>query len=288
MRKTMMMTGGGCVLTVLVALACAAAQQGGADPFAEFTRDWRDDRVWYDGKAEHAVYAASRDIYGQQRTYEASIYTNKEHADPETKTKSSGGSGREVFKHHVRDDIPTENYTYHYSTMCYVGTSDLKSLKIDMGSQEDCGSTFKQFVNHAGTLTWTQFSYFPDEGHRQGTYEPSAKLVYQDALPVVLRGYPFDTPREIAVELVVDQTTTHLSRAEPMDATIEYRGRATLSLPIGEIEAHHVRVTRADGVAHDYWFDAGDERQHVMVQYTGPGGQSYRLKSWRRWAYWER
>jgi hypothetical protein len=26
---------------------------------------------------------------------------------------------------------------------------------------------------------------------------------------------------------------------------------------------------------------------HVMVQYQGPNGQSYRLKELRRWAYWE-
>ena len=151
-------------------------------------------RCGFDGKAECATYEATRTIYDKPRAYTARIYINKEHASPETFTKSSDGTGRAVFKLHVRDDIPTENYTYHYSTMCYVGQDDLKSLKLDMGSQEDCGATFKQYINHAGTLRWRQQSYFPNEGERADELKPEPNFAFQDALPLILRGYPFDNP----------------------------------------------------------------------------------------------
>ena len=274
----------------------ASAATGEGDPFVSFTRHWRDDPIWHDGQAEVAIYDATRTIYGKPRPYTARLYTNKEQASRDTKTKSDTGRGRPVFKHHLREDIETENYTYHYSTMCYVGTADLKSLKIDMGSQEDCGATFKQFVNHAGTLEWHQFSYFPREGHTRGSYRPPANLAYQDALSLILRGYPFDEPTDpIELALVVDQTATRRTAAEPSVATVHYGGRETLDLPIGRVETHRLqaRAKNHEGSAtldHDYWFAAEGNAPwlHVMVQYVGPGGVTFKLREHKRWAYWER
>ena len=75
------------------------------DPFADLTRAWRDDPVWYDGQAEVAVYDATRTIYGKLRHYTATLYTNKEHASPTTFTKSADDRGRAVFKQHLRENI---------------------------------------------------------------------------------------------------------------------------------------------------------------------------------------
>lgn len=279
------------VATLLLTQPSTTTAQAAADtPLLDaVTRDWRNDAAWYDGKAEMAVYEASRTIYGEKRAFTAKIYTNKEVADPNTKTKSADNKGRMVFKHHSRDDIGTENYTYHYSTMAYVGVDDLKSLKIDMGSQEDCGATFKQIVNHAGELNWSQFSYFPNEGHREGRYKPSSSLVYHDALSLVLRGYPFDKPHAMTMDLLPDQTTTKWSSTDPVKATVEFVASETLELPIGKTAAFHLTVTPEGGEAEHYWFaaDGSAPMLHVMVQYTGPNGQSYRLKEQRRWAYWE-
>lgn len=279
------------IVLLLISTACAQPQPEAApdSPFRHFTRDWRDDRVWFDGKAECAVYDAVRVIYGKERQYKARLFTNKEYASAETKTKSATGKGRAVFKHHLREDIPTENYHYHFSTMVYVGTNDLKSLKIDMGSQEDCGATFKQFINHAGTLNWAQFSYFPDEGRKEGSYEPGSDLTYQDALSLVLRGYPFDDPRDIALALVPDQTDTHLTEARPLSATVTYIGREGLDLPNGHREAHHLTVTCEQGVPRTmhYWFDAEDDLRRIMLKYSDDRGYTLELASVERRAYWE-
>ncbi len=279
------------VCLTLITLSCSIAAEPVADPFAGFTRVWRDDPVWHDGKAECAVYDATRTIYGTQRGYTARIFTNKEVASPQTFTKSADGTGRAVFKHHVREDIPTKNYTYHFSTMAYVGTDDLKSLKLDMGSQEDCGATFKQYVNHADTLRWRQQSYFPDEGERSGELEPGKHFAFQDALTLILRGYPFDDPpKTLELQMLRDQTDTHLTPPDELAtgvAIVQYRGEETLDLPIGEVRAHHLVLWVAPDWDEHYWFAADETMLHVMVQHEGRWGVTYRLKGLERRAYWE-
>ncbi len=263
-----------------------------SETFESFTHAWRDDPVWFDGKAECATYEATRTIYGKPRTYTARIYINKEHASPETFTKSPDGTGRAVFKLHVRDDIPTENYTYHFSTMCYVGQDDLKSLKLDMGSQEDCGATFKQYINHAGTLRWRQFSYFPDEGERGDELKPETNFAFQDALPLILRGYPFDNPpKTLELQLLRDQTDTHLTLPDELKtgvAIVTYKGVDWIGVPNQDDKAHHLVVHLAPDWVEHYWFAADPELLHVMVRHEGGHGIKYELKTLERRAYWRR
>lgn len=281
------------LLSTLIVAGCV--QPNVPDPLDSFDHAWEQDATWYDGQAEVAKYDATRIVYGESRQYEATIYTNKEPVDAApTFTKSADAEGREAFKHHIREDIPTPNYNYHYSTMSYVGTRDLKSLKLDVGSIEDCGTTYRQFINHAGRVRWLESSYFPDEGRVAGAYVPPAGYVFQDSLSVVLRGYPFDNPLgELRLQVVPDQTTNHLAPAEPVPAKVAYAGVETLDLPIGSVEAHRLTVTIGsgdNGSTATYWFaaDGTAPMLHVMVRYEGPGGQTYALRSLTRNAYWER
>ena len=283
------------LLTWQSAAVLAQAQPAPVGPYDQFSTGWREDAVWHDGKAEWAEYDAVRMIYGEPRRYTARIITNAEHASPDSKTKAADGTGRAVFKQHVREDVPTQAYNYHFSTMCYVGRSDLKSLKIDMGSQEDCGASFKQVVNHLGEAHWTQFSYFPDEGHQAGVLpNPPQNLIYHDALPIVLRGYPFGPQPTLQLQLLPDTTTNKWSPMSLTPVTVSYVGRETLDLPIGEVEAHHLRVRAAEadapvpGVDADLWFhtDGSAPLLHVLVQYRDALGTDYKLSDHRRWAYW--
>jgi hypothetical protein len=64
-----------------------------------------------------------------------------------------------------------------------------------------------------------------------------------------------------------------------------------LDLPIGKVDAHHVRVApAADKTQHDYWLHADGSAPllHVMVQYRGPGGMTYRIRTVKREACWRR
>ena len=313
------------LLPLLPVAATATAQDTAPptppSPLNDFTNDWREDPIWYDGKAEVATYSAARTIYGEPRKYTATLYTNKERLDLTTTTKAEGQgeATAEVFKHHLREDIPTPNYHYHYSTMAYVGAADLHPYKVEVGSIEACGTTFKRFWNPAdGPLEWVQFSYFPDQGRKEGELDTSAGFVPHDTLSLVLRGYPFDSPpEEMTLRVMPDQTTNKWSPVEPVSMRVRYEGLDSLNgLPIGSMKAHHLVVEPvAAGDAADesvrvpetpvskivpeeapeawhYWFAQGPRMQHVMVKMQGPapggGVLAYELAGYERAAYWER
>ncbi len=275
----------------------------GATVQLDLNSSWRTDAVWYDGKAEYAVYDAHRPIYGKDRHYEAVLITNKQQMDPKTTTKSADwkAAGQvEVFKHNLREVIPTENYVYKYLTTAFVRADDLRPFKLTMSSQEDCGATFKHFVADGSRVKVDTFVYFPDDGPRHFEYAEPGGMQFQDDLSLALRGYPFDNPPKEAMILgvVPDQTFTHATPGTPTKSRITYQGKEMLDLPIGKVEAYKLQVVMegsdgADipggGVA-TYWFaaDGGAEWLHIMVKYDGPFGVKYELKSKKRWDYWVR
>lgn len=280
-------------VTATLAIGAAIAVLGAGSSAAP---GWRTDPDWYDGAAEWALYDAVRPIYGTDRQYEATIFTNKQHADTGTTTKAEDWQSDravEVFKHNLSEMIETENYTYRFLTTTFVRTSDLAPYKVVASTQEDCGATYKQFVVGADEVEANEFCYFPGGGSRSSTFTPSDGLAFHDALSLTLRDYPFEADEKPVLELslVPDQTDTHETPQKPAKATVEHVGRETIDVPYGEIEAHHLRVTHArhgGTTTSDYWFAADPDMRHVMVKYEGPFGVRYELKALDWWAYWDR
>ncbi|MEM6333711.1 MAG: hypothetical protein AAF823_10280 [Planctomycetota bacterium] len=280
------------VAAFIAPLAAAQAERTDLQPLLQ--RSWADDPIWYDGQAEIATYQATRRIYGSPRAYTAQIMINKERMSPDTFTKSQGNEGFEVFKLHVRDeDIPTAKYDYNFSTMVYVSTEGFIPFKLDMGSQEDCGASFKRFQIEPDQLFAQQYSYFPNQGFREMRGAADDTAVWLDALPLLLRGYPFDAPLDpLTIAVVPEQTTTKWSPIEPDHYRLAYAGRESLDLPIGNIDAHKLTLTfvgptrerRPDVTLH---FHADPATGHPLVAYDDPHlGQTYRLQQLARDAYW--
>ncbi len=259
---------------------------------------WDVNPVWYDGKAEYATYAATRTIYGVERKYDAVLITNKQQMDPQTMTKSENWQAPgqvEVFKHNLREVIPTENYDYKFLTTVFLRTADWSPFKLTMSSQEDCGATFKQVVAADGKrVAVDSFVYFPGGGETELEYDQPDDFQFHDGLTLSLRGSPFDTISRTdgwqrSLQVLPDQTDTHATGMRPMEAEVSYAGLEMLSLPIGEVEAHRLEVVM-DGGVNLYWFagDGGQDWLHIMVKYEGADGVEYALKSKKWWAYWER
>jgi hypothetical protein len=250
---------------------------------------WRTDPIWYEGKAEWALYDAVRPIYGVERRYEATLFTNKQSMDPETTTKASGSGGVEVFKHNLSEMIPTAHYTYRFVTTSFVETGSLAPYKVVASTQEDCGASYRQFVVDRGRVKARQFCYFPGAGEGMTEYVAPKRLAFHDALSLTLRDFPFDAPEKTTLDLVPDQTDTHETSLVAANATVEYVGRETVTVPFGALDTHHLRVTHPrDGgtTTSDFWFAADPEMLHVMVKYAGPYGVRYELKKHGWWAYW--
>ncbi|MFN0008579.1 MAG: hypothetical protein ACKVXR_11810 [Planctomycetota bacterium] len=252
---------------------------------------WREDPVWYDGLAEKCTYEATRTIYGVERKYVASFYTDKERADPRTMVKTEGEEYVLVFKHHAAETVPTENYDYRYSTMSYVRADDLAPFKLTASTQDDCGASFKELWRDEGRLRWSESVYFPGGGRREGAIELRKETIFFDALTLTLRDYPFDSPKEMKLRVVPSQKDVHRVPFEAEERTVRYAGASTESLPIGEIPSHRLELLKPDGsVEARFWFAADGKapRLHVLVRYEGPQGIKYRLASMERTAYWHR
>lgn len=285
---------------VVVALpfGCAAGSAGsnpggGGAPWPVAAGTWRDDAAWYDGQAEVAVYDATRVIYGAERRYRATAYTNKQRMDPATTTKSAGDGGVEVFKHHWSERVPTERYDYDFSTAVFTRTDDLSTFKWTAATQEDCGASFKQAWLDGGGWRLLESVYFPGAGVRD-EHRPGALPLPWDALTLVLRDFPFDAPpgEPLAIEVLPSQRDTHRVAWEPESVELHARGREVVDVPYGALDAWRLDVVEpgATSARASYWFAADGEAPllHALVRYRDRDGLGFDLVSLQRYPYWER
>ena len=261
----------------------------GAPPWELRERSWRTDPVWHDGLAERCVYDATRTIYGVERVYLATAYTDLERADERSTVKTEEPGGVEVFKHHWSERVPTERYDYDFSTACYVRSADLACFKLTAATQEDCGASFKEVWRAGRGYEYFESVYFPGAGRRSGTLDGGA--VFEDALSLVLRDFPFDEERAaLALSVIPSQKDTRAVRFDPLEMEARSGARETLELPCGSVPAVRVDLVAAGEVRARYWFalDGGAPWLHALVRYEGPGGVRYSLRSIERTAYWQR
>jgi hypothetical protein len=281
------------VLLLLVPFAATWAPAA-QTPWRPSGDPWRTDPAWHDGKAEVCVYEATRTIYGVPRSYLATAYTDKEHVDPRTTNKSEVEGGLEVFKHHWSERIPTENYDYDFSTMTYTLADSLEAYKLTVGTQEDCGASFKIAWRDGARLRWQGSSYFPGEFLRSGELPRAAATHFADELTLLCRDFPFDAPEPRELALVPGQRSNRHASFEPSQARVHYAGLETLELPYGTVDAHRLSIALEGAepplLQRELWFaaDASAPLLHALVQYEDSEGTRYRLRSIERRAYWER
>ncbi|MCH8824657.1 MAG: hypothetical protein IH984_14250 [Planctomycetes bacterium] len=258
---------------------------------------WRNDPAWHSGKAEWALYEAQRVVYGKTRNYEATIFTNKQHMDPKTTTKAMNWhdpDSIEVFKHNISEIFPTENYPYRMLTTSFIRTDNFQPYKLTASSQEDCGSSFRNFITtQENQLKVDQFCYFPDTGHSQQTIDTSKGIAFHNALSLTLRDFPFGVIfiKQPELNLIPDQRKNTKTKTSPVKATITDLGEEEITVPYGKLNTHHLRIDHAeDGgeTESHFWFAADPKLLNVMVQYQGPYGINYKLKNHGWWAYWDR
>lgn len=253
---------------------------------------WASDPTWNDGLAEKCVYDATRTIYDVERKYRATAYTDKERMDAATTTKTTAEEGVDTFKHHWSEIVPTENYDYRFSTCVHTECFSMYAFKLTVSTQEDCGASFK-LASKKGprAFEWYDSVYFPDAGQRTGTIGAAWLMHFVDELPLLLRDFAFTRPMTQFINLLPSQKDNHQVDWKPFRARVDYVGKETLELPIGKLDAQHLRVHAIDDSwAADYWMadDGKPPRLHVLVKYVGPKGETYSLVSQERAAYWKR
>jgi hypothetical protein len=270
-------------------------------PIASVARaeaDWRTDPVWHDGLAEKATYKASRIVYGKPRPYSAILFTNKEQHDRRTNTKSDKSTDTvEVFKHNHIETIPTPNYPYHYQATSHFTVDGLLLTRLDVSSQEFCGTSFKQLIadltQKAATRSWTyrEFSYMPEAGWRDGqvTAPGAEPVIPADGLPLALRAYDFAAKKPVRFWMLPSQKSNRSTSNELVAAEVRFAAEEDGSY---KLELVTFAPTKMAGTAWDQaskpyatvWM--AKDRQHVMTRYNGVDGQKYELEKVERVNYW--
>jgi hypothetical protein len=269
------------VVTVSLFFAFRAAPAQQAQQQQTSDRGWKYDPIWHDGQVEKAVYSASRVVYGKPRAYEMIVFTNKEQHDAKTLTKAEKSDDTvEVWKHNQIENIPTPNYTYHYESTSHYTVDTMELTRLDVSSQEFCGTSFKQYQRQWPDLVWDYwaFSYFPEAGRKTATIRGGMrKIVAADALPLVLRDYDFQRQGSQLIALLPDQTNNRHTPHEPVEGEVRYAGEEGDNY---KLEVH------ADGkLLGTYWM--AKDRLHVMTKYrSADGQQTYELKGLSRTNYW--
>ncbi len=263
----------------------------GRMPWPQREGTWRDDPIWFDGKAEVAIYAATRVLYGEPRRYQAVAYTNSERVDLTRGVKAEGDEGLLAFKHHWSERAPTERYDYRYSTSLYLAREGLGSYKLTASTQEDCGASFKQLERAPGGFQVFESVYFPGAGTRAFLLA-QPRAVFEDGLSLALRDLPFGgAPAEFALSVVRSQRDIRRVPFEPEPMRVRLAGETVLETALGPVATHRADLVGADGATRaSYWFAADESAPwlRVLVRQEGPDGLRFELESLERDAYWER
>ena len=147
-------------------------------------------------------------------------------------------------------------------------------------SQEWCGNTFKAIVDDGVNLEQSYDSYWDGQG--RGRRNLRRDVFLEDALPYTLRALKFDQLPAF------DLTLLELQQTNQAPAPTYYQAHlTTAAAPAADAPepAWRVALTLAPGKENVYWF--AKKYPNALLRQTTWDGRSLRLKSSRRYAYWQ-
>jgi hypothetical protein len=274
-------------LVAWVALLALAAPAGAQD-------FWNH---WGDGRAEVNGYRLTQPRYGAAREGTAVYVFVTEGFSDRLRVKADPGRHPDdavypVIKLNAVRDFNTGVYDYNVMTSTFLRVaSDWPVAKVSFSSQEWCGHVWHQIVPREGRVDGVFHSYFGGEADGSEDLELPQGAVFEDALPVLLRGLqgafleagesrsvPF-LPSMLHSRLThtpLAWTTAEITRSEKTQA---------VEVPAGSFEVTVFTVEVEDGRRLTYAIEAAPP--HRLVRQTGPGGEELALKGSTRMAYWK-
>lgn len=181
-------------LTLLFLMhSCSGQQHSPSEQVRTRTISDSDKEYWYQGKAEISSYELKQARYGEIRNGKAAMIFVTEHYDPSSETKPNVTDEGDVpvMKLNFTRKFKTGVYPYSIMTSTFFPFEEGNhSLKISSSSQEWCGHTYMEMVNHE-KFNMTIHSYFEGE---TTTIEQSEQLL-EDDIWSMIRLRPDDLPQ---------------------------------------------------------------------------------------------
>jgi hypothetical protein len=271
------------VAIVLVALAGPA----GAQDF------WTH---WGDGQAEVNGYRLTQPRYGATRSGTAVLVFVTEPFSDRLRVKADPGRHPEadvfpVMKLNAVRDFQTGVYDYNVMTSTFMRVKEgWPVAKVSFSSQEWCGHVWHQLIPRGGRIDSVSHSYFDGEADGRETLDMPRGGVFEDALPLLLRGWKgaFAKPGESRMvpflPSLLFSRLNHTPLAWTTARITRSEGTESISVPAGSFEVTSYVVDVEGGRRLTFEIEAAAPWR--LVRQTGPDGEELALAGSKRLAYW--
>jgi hypothetical protein len=271
------------VWTLAVALAVPAAAQ-------DFWKHWGD------GKAELNGYRLTQPRYGAPRAGTAVYVFVTEDFSDSLRVKADPGRHPAsdvypVMKLNAIRRFQTGIYDYDVMTSTFLRVGPgWPVAKVSFSSREWCGQLWHELLPRDGRVSGVFHSYFDGEADGQDDLELPKEGVFEDALPVLLRGCngeylePGESRTIPFLPSLLWARLNHKPLAWTRARISREAGLSSLAAPAGRYRVTVYKVSVEDGRALAFEIEAAPP--HRLVRQTGPDGEELKLTGSTRLAYW--
>lgn len=252
---------------------------------------------WGDGRAEMNGYRMVQPRYGEKREGTlVLVYVTEEmserlrvKADP---GKHPPGEVYPVMKLNAIEDFQTGIYDYNVmtSTFCRVAAG-WPVRKVSFSSQDWCGHVYHQLLPREGRIAGVFHSYFDGEADGTEDLPLPAGGVFEDALPVLLRGWwgdylkPGESRTVPFLPSLFGARLEHRALAWGEARIARSRGTSAIAVPAGRFEVWTWTVEVEGGPRTTLAIEA--EPPYRLIRRAGSGGEEATLAGSVRLAYWK-
>jgi len=275
-------------LFVIAILATAISPPARAQDF------WKH---WGDGRAELSGYRLTQPRYGAKRSGTAVLVFVTEDMSDSLRVKADPGKHPAsdvypVMKLNEVRDFQTGIYDYNVMTSVFARVSPgWPVAKISFSSQEWCGHVYHQLLPRGDAVSGVLHSYFDGEADGAETLPLRADGVYEDALPILLRGWtasylrPGESRTVPFLRSLLTARLAHRPLAWGRATISRAAGVSSLAVPAGRFDVNVWTVAEDGGATTTYAFEAAPP--YRLVRRAKDDGEELVLLGSTRLAYWK-
>lgn len=229
---------------------------------------------WDDGKAEVAVYEATRFHYGSLYPSKVTLYLVKEPFSMSEFVKSNSSKDPESIEaiklsHEIT--TPTGVYTYHQMHSTFWEKNSGRLLKFSLNHHEACGSTFKRGVRRGQVLDIEAFTYWAGQAQIKEEIRMEDSVWLMEELPLKARLLVADDlPAPESLKLIPAMIHSKAGSFQPQPAQIQRNG--------SRVSVHHAKGTET--------LEFDPSWPHVLISWKRADGSRLDLTQHLRLAYW--
>ena len=252
---------------------------------------------WGDGQAEVNGYRLTQPRYGEQRAGTAVLVYVTEDFSDRLRVKADPGRHPDdetypVMKLNAVRDFRTGIYDYNVMTSAFLRVGKgWPVAKVSFSSQEWCGHVWHQLIPRGGRVNGVFHSYFDGEADGTENLDSPEGGVFEDSLPVILRGWSGEYLKPGASRTVPFLPSLLHSRLDhvPLAWTTARIARAvateSITVPAGRFEVTTYTVQTSAGRELTFAIEAAPPWR--LIRQTGPGGEELAFRGSKRLPYWK-